>query len=308
MNSRATPDLPELLVIVGPTASGKTDLAIQLAEQLNGEIISADSVQVYRQFDIGTGKPSHEQLARVPHHMIGVVEPAEHLDAASFAEQALSTISEIRSRARTPIVCGGTFLWVKSLIYGLAEGPKANPEIRARHRELVERSGRAALYAELLEKDPASAQRLSPNDFVRVSRALEVLELTAIPMSRFHAQHGFAQARFRARLLGVQRTREELDERILARTRAMLEAGWIDEVRRLVELGFSECRAMGSVGYKQVFAALAQTGHPDPDELAISIYRATRVFARRQRTWLRDQKVEWLASVSEFDRSISTVP
>jgi len=280
--------------VVGPTASGKTELAIRLAEKLGGEIVSADSVQVYRNFEIGTGKPSAEERARARHYLIDVFDPLEHCDVARFVELADQALAEIRARGRTPIVCGGTFLWVRALIYGLAAAPPADPAVRARHRELAEREGRAALHAELARVDPETAARLSPNDFVRVSRALEVSELSGVPMSRWQAEHGFERPRLRARLLGVARERGELDQRIRARAEAMFAAGWIDEVRSLREQGYGAARAMGCVGYRQIDQALASGSPLELPALIDAVVRATRIFARRQRTWLRDQPVEWL--------------
>jgi tRNA dimethylallyltransferase len=286
--------LTPLLVVVGPTASGKTELALELASRIDGEIVSADSVQVYRHFQIGTGKPSQEERARVPHHLIDIREPDEALDAASWAQLARACLFEIASRGKRPIVCGGTFLWVRALLYGLAPTPPGSAEIRERHRIIAEARGRAALHGALTEVDPESAQRLAPNDLVRVSRALEVFELTGQPLSRWHAAHGFRESLLEARLLGVHRERPELDQRIFARATSMLNSGWVDEVRELKKKGYGDARAMGAVGYKQIAEALG-TGAPfELPELVESIARKTRIFARRQRTWLRDQEVEWL--------------
>ena len=289
----AQPD-DQLWVVVGPTASGKTSLAIELCERHGGEIVSADSVQVYRHFEIGTGKPTPEERARARHHLIDVIEPSEPMDAARFAELAELAIADIRARGKQPIVCGGTFLWVRALIHGLVPAPPADPELRARHQARVAAVGRAGLHEDLARVDPEAAQRLAPNDFVRVSRALEVYELTSVRMSEWQAQHGFKTSRHAARLLGVRREKDELDLRIRTRCQAMLAAGWIDEARELLARGYQESRPFASVGYKQVALAL-QTGKPiDHAELELSIFRATRVFARRQRTWLRDQPIEWL--------------
>lgn len=289
-------------MVVGPTASGKTELAVTLAERLGGEIVSADSVQVYRHFEIGTGKPSADERARAPHHLIDVFEPHEHCDVARWVELADAAIAEIQSRGRTPIVCGGTFLWVRALIYGLAAAPPADPALRARHQHRAASEGRAALHAELARVDPETAARLAPNDLVRVSRALEVYELSGVTMSRWQAEHGFEKPRLGARLLGVARERDELDRRIRARAEAMLAAGWLEEVRDLVARGYGETRAMGSVGYRQVHEALASGAPIDLPALTEAVVRATRVFARRQRTWLRDQPVEWLPPATPGER------
>ena len=293
MSSSAKSDAAEpLLVVVGPTASGKTELAVRLAEENDGEIVSADSVQVYRGFDIGSGKPTAEEQRRAPHHLIDIVDPDEPIDAAQWAERASAAIAEIRGRAKRPIVCGGTFLWVRALIYGLAEAPPADSEIRKRHREIAERDGRAALHGELAKVDPTLAAKLAPNDFVRVSRALEVHELTGVPLSTWQAQHGFSTPRVEAELVGVRREPTELDQRIRDRVMAMLAAGWEDEVRQLIAAGHANVRAMRAVGYRQVAEAVIASEQVDVD----AIVRATRVFARRQRTWLRDQPVRWISA------------
>src|SRR4051812_44942491 len=283
-----------LWVVVGPTASGKTSLAVELCEQYDGEIVSADSVQVYRHFEVGTGKPSAEERARARHHLIDVIEPHEPMDAARFAELAELAIADIRARGKRPVVCGGTFLWVRALIHGLVPAPPADPELRARHQARAADVGRAGLHQDLARVDAEAAQRLAPNDLVRVSRALEVFELTGVRMSEWQAQHGFKTERHAARLLGVRRDKDELDLRILARCKAMLQAGWVEEARDLTQRGYAGTRPFASVGYKQVALAIEGDRAIDPAELELAIFRATRVFARRQRTWLRDQPIEWL--------------
>ncbi|UQA63678.1 tRNA (adenosine(37)-N6)-dimethylallyltransferase MiaA [Polyangium aurulentum] len=283
----------ELIVVVGPTASGKTELAIRLAETFDGEIIGADSVQIYRAFDIGSGKPTDEELSRAPHHLVGIADPLEAFDAQTFADAAERTIADVRARGRVPVVCGGTFLWVKALVWGLAPAPPADKAIRARHAAIAEAHGRAALHAQLAAVDPASAARLAPNDLVRVSRALEVFELSGKRQSQWFAEHGFRGERHRARFVGIARSRDELEQRIRARARAWLEHGWIEEVQGLIARGYGEARAMASVGYRQVREYL--DGTLAREALEDGVVRATRIFARRQRTWLRDQPVGWYA-------------
>jgi tRNA dimethylallyltransferase len=282
---RLVAEAPErLLAVVGPTASGKSDLAIEVCERVGGEIISADSVQIYRYFDVGSGKPSAEEKARAPHHLIDVLDPHETIDAAAYAE--------VRARGKVPVLCGGTYFWVRALVLGLVDAPAGDPEIRARHRALALERGRAALHAELAKVDPESATRLHPNDVVRVSRALEIFELSGRRMSDWHAEHGFKGRRIDAKLVGIATEPEELTARIASRVDRWLEAGWIDEVRELAARGYGDARAMGSVGYKEVLAHVQ--GTLPREGLRDAIVQSTRIFARRQRTWLKQAGVEWL--------------
>ena len=290
----AQSDPSALITVVGPTGSGKTGLASALAARVGGEVVSCDSVQIYREFDIGSGKPSPEEFARAPHHLIGAVDPLEPVDAARFAAMAERAISDIVARGKRPIVCGGTFLWVKALLFGLAEAPGADAEIRARHRAFAEASGRAALHARLEAVDPMTASRLHPNDLLRVSRALEVHELTGRTMSAWQEAHAFSTVRHRAKLLGLGLARDPaaLTVRIEQRVQAMFDAGFIDETRSLLARGYADARAMSSVGYREVSMHLR--GEIDAKELPGAVVRSTRVFARRQRTWLRTLDVTWL--------------
>ena len=283
----------DVAMVVGPTASGKSELALALAEKTGGEIIGADSVQVYRHFDIGSGKPSKSDRDRVAHHMVDVADPLLPLDAASYAARASDALAGVQRRGKLPIVCGGTFLWVRALWYGLSSAPPADPALRRRHASLAQEEGRAALHARLAAVDPAAAARLEINDFVRVSRALEVFELTGRPLSILQSEHGFRDPRFRARLFGIGWSAEDLVTRIAQRTERLLAAGFVEEVTRLIELGYRDARAMSSVGYRQVRDFVE--GRLSREELAPAINRATKVFARRQRTWLREEPVTWLS-------------
>jgi tRNA dimethylallyltransferase len=288
--SEIAPPAPgELLTVVGPTGSGKTELAIRLAERFGGEIVGADSVQIYRGFDIGSGKPTPEESARAAHHVVGVVDPLDAMDAGIYVKLADAAIADVRERGKVPIVCGGTFLWVKALTRGLAEAAPRDEAIRVRHRDEAAAEGRPALHAKLAKVDPEMGARLAPNDFVRVSRALEVFELTGRPLTAWQAEHGFATERYPVRLLAPAIERSALDDKLERRARAWLESGWIEEVEALVAAGFAGARAMGSVGYKEVLAfTRGEIAKPD---LLGAIVRATRVFVRRQRTWIRDEPV-----------------
>jgi tRNA dimethylallyltransferase len=289
---RIEEDPQRLLCVVGPTASGKTELAISVCERVSGEIVSADSVQIYRGFDLGSGKPSAEERARAPHHLIDVLDPRETADAMAYAALAERAIADIRARGKVPVLCGGTYFWVRALVIGLAPAPPADAAVRARHRAITDERGRAALHEELARVDPVAAARLHPNDVVRVSRALEVHELSGRTMSDHHAEHGFRAPRMASAMVGVTTTPDLLTERVRRRAEAWLEQGWIEEVRKLIDRGYGETRAMGSVGYKEVHAHV--TGTLPREALLDAIVQSTRIFARKQRTWLRSAPVEWL--------------
>lgn len=286
-------DNPERLVcVVGPTASGKTALAVDVCARVGGELISADSVQIYRGFDIGSGKPNAEERAKAVHHVIDALDPLETADAMGYAILADAAIADVRARGKIPVLCGGTFFWVRALVLGLAPAPAANEAIREKHRAIVEASGRLKLHEALARVDPTSAARLHPNDTVRVSRALEVHELSGRTLSDFHSAHGFRVPRMESTLIGLRMTPEELTARIERRVDGWLAEGWIDEVNDLVSSGFGRARAMHSVGYEQVYAHVS--GSLRREALRDAIVQATRVFARRQRTWLNTAAVEWL--------------
>lgn len=289
---RAVEHTEKLIAIVGPTASGKSDLALAVAERAGGEIVSADSVQVVRGFDIGSGKPTADERARVRHHLIDILDGHDAMDAADYARRAEAAIADIRARGRVPILCGGTFFWVRAFVLGLVEAPKGDPDVRARHRAKVEAEGRQALHDELARFDPASATRLHPNDVVRVSRALEVFELSGRPMSDWHADHGFKSQRHPTSMFGLAYEPAALRARIARRVDGFLARGWIEEVRDLVDQGYRNARAMGSVGYAEVRDHL--DGKLAREHLAGAIVQSTHVFARRQRTWLKNAGVEWL--------------
>jgi len=284
-----------VLAVVGPSASGKSELALRICQHIDGEVVSADSVQIYRRFDIGSAKPSPAERAQVPHHLIDELDPLDTADAARFVQLAAAKIAEIQARGKRPVLCGGTFLWVRALAYGLVPTPPADAQIRAAHQQDAERLGRPALHARLAAIDPQSHARLAPNDLVRVSRALEVYELTGRPLSALQSEHGFRTARLPLRLLGIAHERARLHERIQSRVAGMFARGWLDEVQSLMRDGYGEARALRSVGYRQVADALARGAALDLPALREQVAQATRQFVRRQLTWLRDAGVEWIA-------------
>jgi tRNA dimethylallyltransferase len=295
-----------VLAVVGPSASGKSELALRICERVGGEIVSADSVQIYRCFDIGSAKPSLAERAQVPHHLIDELDPLDTADAARFVQLAAAKIAEIQARGKRPVLCGGTFLWLRALAYGLVPAPPADAAIRARHREEAERLGRPALHARLAQIDPESHARLAPNDLVRVSRALEVHELSGRSLSALQAEHGFRTARLPLRLLGIAHERAQLHERIQSRIAGMFARGWLEEVRSLLRDGYGEARALRSVGYRQVAEALLTHSALDLPALEEQVAQATRQFVRRQLTWLRDAGVEWVqpSQLDAFCRSL----
>jgi tRNA dimethylallyltransferase len=282
-----------VLVLVGPTASGKTRLAIELARALGGELVSADSQQIYRGLDIGTAKPTPEERAAAPHHLIDLLEPDQTLSAGEFARRADEVIADVVRRGRLPIVVGGTGLWVRALLLGLIEAPPPDPELRRELEQRAEREGREALHAELERIDPETAATIPPQNLVRVVRALEIWRQTAEKPSAQRARHGFGRLRYRAKVLGLSPPREELYRRIDARAAAMFAAGLLDEVRALLAKGLRGAPALGALGYPQALAAAE--GRLSVEEAIAATAQETRRYAKRQLTWFRaDPLVHWL--------------
>ena len=283
-----------LIVITGPTASGKSELAVALAEALGGEIVSADSMQVYRHLDIGTAKPEAGLRARVPHHLLDVVDPDEPFHAGRYLEEADRAVRDIASRGRVAVVCGGTALYIRVLLHGLAPAPPRDPGVRAALEARWDAGEGALLWAELREADPALAARIHPRDRTRILRGLEVWRVTGRPLSAFHREHGFRELRYRALLLGIRVPREELYRRIDERTVRMMQAGWVEEVRRVLSLGYSpSLPPLRAIGYREICEHLA--GRTDLETAVRTIQQETRRFAKRQMTWFRRMGLEWLA-------------
>jgi tRNA dimethylallyltransferase len=282
-----------LLVITGPTASGKTALAVELARGWDGELIGADSVQVYRGFDIGSSKPTPDELQGVRHHLLDVREPGDELDAAGFAALADAAIAEVRQRGKLPIVVGGSGLWLRALLRGLVELPAVDPALRSALLAEADQLGAAALHARLAGVDPLAASKIHPNDVVRITRALEVHAQTGQPLGALRAEHALGAPRYRALRVILDWPNEALYPRIAQRTAEMFARGFVDEVRGLLER-YPAARALGAVGYREVVAHLEHA-----TELAATIAeveRATRIYARRQRTWLNNEPGERLAA------------
>lgn len=301
---------PLAILLMGPTASGKTDLAVELAERLSCDIVSVDSALVYRGMDIGTAKPDAATLARAPHRLIDICDPAEAYSAARFRADALREMDEISAAGRIPLLVGGTMLYYRALQHGLADMPEADPVLRARLDEELQRDGLKALHDRLAKVDPAAAARIHPNDPQRTLRALEVWELSGRPLSELQAEA--ARHALPYRLLKLARgpkEREVLRERIARRFQLMLEQGFEAEVQRLLDRGDldPELPSMRSVGYRQMAEYLRdEISHKEMVEKAIN---ATRQLAKRQMTWLRSEtELHWLHDGADvLDRSLALV-
>lgn len=296
--------LQPILVIAGSTATGKTAAAIEIARQLGGELVGADSVQVYRGFDIGSAKPSAAELRGVAHHLIDVFDPNQEVDAMAYAALGDAAIRDIVGRGRFPIVVGGTGLWIRALIRGLVDVPAVDRVIRKRLEEAAMKDGAPALHARLGQVDPISAKAIHPNDSLRIVRALEVYEQTGMPLGALRAEHALGQARYRALLIVLELEHESHGAVIEDRARRMLEAGWVDEVRSLRERWGDEIRPLGSVGYREVLEHIRED--VPFEETVRRIRKSTRIYARRQRTWFRSEPgVSWRSESAELRKPSS---
>ncbi len=287
-----------VLAVVGPTASGKSELAMALAERLNGEIVCMDSMQVYRRMDIGTAKPTAQERSRVRHHLLDVAEPTEAFAVADYAGLAGKAIEDIASRGRLPVLAGGTGLYLSALARGLMlGGVKGDEELRARYAAIAEEpGGRQRLHDLLAQADPDTAARLHPNDLRRVVRALEVCELTGKPMS---AQRGAeTPGPYAVLALGLRMPRELLFQRVERRVRRMMELGLLDEVRSLLKSGVPPtAQSMQGIGYKELVPAALGGGQTS--DAVRRIILNTRHYAKRQETWFRaEPAVRWLDAQS----------
>jgi tRNA dimethylallyltransferase len=284
------PDRPPVVVVTGPTGSGKSELAIELALRFDGEIINADSMQVFRYMDIGTAKPTPEERLRVPHHLFDVANPDENYSAGRYAKEARAAAEAIHARGRLVVLTGGTGLYIRAFLDGLIETGNVDRALRDRleneQRRAAEEGDPARLHRRLAEFDAAAAERIHPNDVRRTVRALEILEQSGERASSVREAHGFRDRPFRVLHLCIDPGREILDERIDRRCEAMIKAGLLREVRDLRERGYGpELKPMQSIGYRHI-QPVVDGSDILPNALA-SMKTDTRRFARRQRTWVR---------------------
>jgi tRNA dimethylallyltransferase len=291
---------PRLLVVCGPTATGKTAFAIGIAEETAGEIVSADSMQVYRRMDIGTAKPTAAERERAAFHLLDVADPDDTFSTGRFQTLAAQAIDEILARDRTPIVAGGTGLYIKALTRGLWRGPSADPRLRQAYKA-AEAAEPGSLHRRLRAVDPERAAEVHPADFVRLERALEVYDLTGRPISEWQKAHGFNETPYRVCKIGLSLPREELTAATDRRVLAMMENGWLDEVKQLRGLNYGpELPSQAALGYRELHRHLdGQTTYAEAVERTQT---ATRQFAKRQRTWFGgDAEIEWFDAHRELD-------
>jgi tRNA dimethylallyltransferase len=284
---------PKVVVICGPTCTGKTVLAIQIAQAVNGEIISADSMQVYRHMNIGTAKPTHDEQACVPHYMIDIVNPDEHFDAAQFAMIAGSKITQLHEQGKISLVVGGTGLYIKALLYGLSRARPADSNVLLRLKHEASAYGTDALYQRLRECDMTAASKIHPNDTFRLIRALEIFEATGKTMSSFHQQHRFKDKQFNCLQVGLTMDRNTLYDRINRRVDMMIDKGLLNEVQSLLSEGYDEkLKAMQSIGYRHMADYIQK--RCSWEETVTLLKRDTRRYAKRQMTWFRyDTNILW---------------
>ncbi|MEA3486848.1 MAG: tRNA (adenosine(37)-N6)-dimethylallyltransferase MiaA, partial [Thermodesulfobacteriota bacterium] len=296
---KGTRPKPRLIVITGPTGVGKTDLAIKLAERYGGEIISADSMQIYRYMDIGTAKPSSEERLRVPHHLIDVVNPDEEFNASMFVKKADEAIALLHSRHKRVFVVGGTGLYLNALLGGLLNAPGADGGLRDSYRKDAAQYGKGHLYKRLREIDATAAERIHPNDLVRTIRALEVLEHTGQSITEIQGEHRFGNNTYDCVKIGLNIDRNLLYDRINDRVEKMMEAGLVEEVERLMDMGYDESvKPMQSMTYRNVVSYIR--GEQSEQDMVRLIKRDTRHYARRQLTWFkRDPDIKWFAPQDE---------
>lgn len=290
--------MPKIVCIFGATATGKSELAVHLAEEFSGEVISADSMQVYRGFDIGTGKLTLAERRGIRHHLLDSCNPCEKFSAGSFQEMAEALIGQIQSRRRLPIIAGGTGLYFRALLLGLAPVGPPDRKMRSRLGKRAEKKGITSLYRLLHRLDAATAERLSPNDSQRILRALEYRIGSGKKLSDAVARKPFGKENYSTIKVGLRVAREELRRRIDNRVDRMFADGWVEEVKKILETGVSpDCHALRAIGYREIVRYLKK--EVTLEETIQMIKTATHQFAKRQETWFRkEQNVLWLSAES----------
>jgi len=287
--------LTKIIGVVGPTASGKTQLALNLAENLGGEIICTDSMQVYKGMDIGTAKPTAQEQQQIPHHQLDLVFPDEHYSAGKYVRDTAPIIEDITQRGKIPILVGGSGLYYRALIYGMSPMPEISDKIQKQVNDWLEKEGLSYCWQRLQELDSSGASVLHPNDRCRILRALEVVLASGKPISYFRKQQSFASEHYQTHLVGYTRERKALYARINERTLLMLKSGWIEETQKLLQYYSDAITPLHAIGYKQILQFLSeQMSH---EHMVEKIQQKTRNYAKRQLTWFRkDSEIHWYAT------------
>jgi tRNA dimethylallyltransferase len=297
---------PKLLIILGPTAVGKSRFSIDIANRVGGEIVNADSLQVYRYLNIGTAKPDQTVRERLPHHMIDIIDPDREFNAGMYRKTAQQIIDELYNKLSKIIVVGGTYLYVRVLLQGIIQGISADSAIRERLRKLKSIFGLSYIYEKLKSLDPSAAIQIHPNDYVRIERALEAYYLTGSKMSELQVKHGFKESDYEVKKIGLYKERDIIRKEIDERIYRMLEEGFVDEVKKLRMMGYgSDLKPMRSIGYKQINQFL--DGEVSFEKAIEMIKRDTKRLAKRQMTWLRkDKDIHWHRIPEDRDNLINT--
>ncbi len=298
-------DLPPLIVVLGPTATGKSRLAIHLARHVGGEILACDSTQVYRHFDIGTAKVPPAEQHGIPHHLTDLVEPDQVFTAGEYRARALGALADVSGPGKVPILTAGTGLYLRALLLGLADAPTRSEELRERLREKIRAHGAEKLHRMLAKLDREAAAKIAPQDAQKVIRAIEMRVLAGKPIGEIHAGGRQPLQGYRVTKIGLAPRRPELYERINSRVNAMLSAGWLDEVRKLVAAGVpADAKPFQFIGYSQLRACVL--GEAKLEEAVAQIQQSTRQFAKRQITWFRKEPhVHWLEGFGDDPRVVS---
>ena len=298
----------KLIVVAGPTASGKTGLAIEIAKAINGEIVGADSMQIYKYMDIGAAKPTAQERSEAVHHMIDFLEPDAEYSVADYTVQAHEVIAEIASRGKVPVMCGGTGLYINSVVDDVTFGEiDTDYEMRAELEALAKKEGAQKLLEILSEFDEESAQKLHPNNLRRIIRAIEFYRVTGVPISEHQRQTKLRESRYEPLMLCVSWDRKVLYERINKRVDIMLNEGLLDEVRMLMDKGYTkELNSMKGIGYKEVMDYF--NGEIAYDEMVELIKQSSRRYAKRQLTWFRrDERIHWISAENAVDEALELV-